>query len=205
VHALASSEIGIWKGIRIWGVWPTSVIHTPPHPLDVHVDGIRARSNAAFTAVYEATADELASFAFGMVGDRRTAEDIVQQAFVELVRAAPKLKGDGRSLRAWLFRSVRFGCLDEYRRRSRHPEDPHDRLPEVPVDTDPLSHHLAPELEAALSQLSRRQRTAVLLSTVVGMSAEEIAGVLGTSRRAVYGLIERGEGRLRQLLGEGVR
>lgn len=178
------------------------VTRTAQHPLDAHVDGIRARSNQAFNAVYHATVDDLASFAFGMVGDRRTAEDIVQQAFMELVRAAPRLKGDGRSLRAWLFRAVRFGCLDEYRRRSRRPEAPHENLPEVLFEPDPLADHLEPELEAALDRLGRRQRVAVLLSSVVGLSADEIAAVLGTSRRAVYGLIERGEARLREILEE---
>ena len=175
---------------------------TPPHPLDAHIDGIRARSNRAFAAVYEATVDDLASFAFGMVGDRRTAEDIVQQAFVELVKAGPHLKGGGRSLRSWLFRSVRFGCLDEYRRRSRSREVPHGSLPEIPVDDDPLSDRLGPELEAALASLSKRQRSAILLATVVGLSGEEIAQVLGTTRRAVYGLVERAEQRLREILGE---
>lgn len=172
------------------------------HPLDRHVDGIRIRSNDAFAAVYAATVDDLASFAFGMVSDRRTAEDIVQQAFVELVKAAAGFRGDGHSLRAWLFRSVRYGCLDEYRRRSRHPEVPHDVVPEVSVEEEYLAGHLDPEIEAALGKLSKRQRAVVLLHNVVGLSGDEIAGVLGTSRRAVYGLIERGEARLRRTLGE---
>ncbi len=184
------------------GVWITSVTHTPPHPLDVHIDGIRARSNTAFAAVYHATVDDLASFAFAMVGDRRTAEDIVQQTFVELVKAAPKLKGDGRSLRSWLFRSVRFGCLDEYRRRSRNREVPHHSVPDISVEDDPLQNQLGPELETALSMLGSRQRAAVLLANVVGLTGEEIATVLGTTRRAAYSLVERGESRLREILGD---
>jgi len=177
------------------------VTHSTAHPLDSHVDGIRIRSNDAFRAVYEMTVDDLASFAFGMVGDRRTAEDIVQQTFVELVKSARGFKGDGRALRAWLYRSVRYGCLDEYRRRSRHPEVLHDLVPDVAVDDRYLVDHLDPELEAALATLSHRQRTVVILHNVAGLSGEEIAKVLGTSRRAVYGLIERGEARLRNALG----
>lgn len=173
-----------------------------PHLLDDLVDGIRARSNDAFTAVYQMTADDLASFAFGLVGDRKTAEDIVQQAFLELVRAAPGFRGDGRALRAWLFRSVRFGCLDEYRRRRRHPEVLHQDLPDTPVEDSVLESHLEPALESALASLGERQRVAVILRNVAGLDGDEIAGVMRISRRAVYGLLERGEAKLKKALGD---
>lgn len=110
--------------LAIEAVWIGRISDTSPHSLDVWMDGVRARSDDAFRHVYEATADGLVSLAFGMVGDRRTAEDIVQQSFVELVKAAPRVRGDGRALRAWLYKSVGYGCLDEYRRRLRRPEVP---------------------------------------------------------------------------------
>lgn len=183
------------------GGWITRLTETSVHPLDRWVEGVRNRNDVAFRAVYDATADDLASFAFGMVSDRRTAEDIVQESFVELVRAAPKIKGDGAALRAWLFKSVRYGCLDEYRRRVRRPEIPQEELPETPIDQDPLAEHLAPELEAALNSLSKRHRTVVLLRHVVGLDGEEIATVLGTSRRAAYAVLSRAETKLREALG----
>ena len=182
------------------GVWITGLTETGPHPLDDHVAGIRTRSDTAFRAVYDATADDLTSFAFGMLSDRKTAEDVVQQAFVELVKNAHKIKGDGRALRAWLFKSVRFGCLDEYRRRSRRPEIPHEVIPDRDVVVDPLADHLDPSLEAALSALSKRHRTVVLLRHVVGLSADEIATVIGSTRRATYAVLNRAEARLRTLL-----
>lgn len=187
--------------LPVEGVWISQVTPTDTHPLDRHMDGVRARSDEAFRHVYEHLVDDLVSFAFGMVSDRRTAEDIVQQSFVELVRGAPKIKGDGRSLRAWLFRSVRFGCLDEYRRRSRRPERPVDEVPEVAVEDDPLEAQLAPELEAALGELTRRHRTVVILRHVVGMSGEEIADVLKVSRRAAYSTLHRAEENLRRSMG----
>ena len=187
--------------MRPKGVWITHLTETTSHPLDSHVEGVRARDDDAFRVLYNAMADDLVSFAFGMVNDRRTAEDIVQQAFVELVKSAPKFKGDGRALRAWLFKSVRFGCLDEYRRRSRRPEIPHEDLPETPINQDPLIHHLDPDLETALDTLSKRHRTVVLLRHVVGLTGEEIALVIGTSRRAAYAILGRAETRLRAAFG----
>ena len=170
------------------------------HPLDDLVAGVRARTNDAFKAVYDHTADDLISFAYGMLGDRRTAEDVVQQAFVELVKAAPRFKGNGGALRAWLFQSVRFGCLDEYRRRSRRPEIPHDSVPDVGMDSDPLADQLDPRLEQALDGLTKKQRSAVLLRHVAGLSGEEVAQVLGVSRKAAYATVARAERRLRSTL-----
>lgn len=186
--------------LPVEGVWMSRQAMTAPHPLDAHVEGVRNRSNDAFRAIYEHLVDDLVSFAFGMISDRRTAEDVVQQSFVELVKVAPRFKGDGRSLRAWLFKSVRYGCLDEYRRRARRPEVPHDFLPEVAEASDPLELYLTPALEGALSTLNKRQRSAVLLRHVAGLSGEEVAQVLGVSRKAAYNTIARGEKNLRLAL-----
>lgn len=175
---------------------------TDPHLLDIYVDGVRDRSEEAFRAVYLAIVDDLVSFAFSMVSDLRTAEDIVQQTFVELVRAAPKISGDGKSLRAWLFRSVRYGCLDEYRRRSRRPEVLSDDVPDRAVSDDIDERRLDPALEAALMSLTPRHRTVVILRHLVGLSGEEIAKVMKTTKRAAYALLGRAEVRLRRALEE---
>ena len=172
--------------------------------LDEIMDGIRVGDETAFATAYHQTADALASFANGMVRDRRFAEDAVQQAFLELVRSAPKIRGDGRSLRAWLFRSIRFTCLDEIRRRSRHPEDPTAALPEVGVESSPhATLDTDPELAAAMAQLSPRQQTLLVLRHVVGMDGEDTARVVGSNRTAVYAATARAERRLRNLLALG--
>lgn len=167
--------------------------------LDRWVDGIRRRSDEAFREVYALLADDLASFANGMLRDRRAAEDTVQQAFLELVKAAPRFRGDGRSLRAWLFRSVRFNCLDEIKRRSRRPEAPTEHLPERPSSPpDAAVEGLEPALEEALSALAPRQRALIVLRHVVGLSGEEIASVVRSNRTAVYAALGRAERRFRQ-------
>lgn len=158
---------------------------------DQLVDGIRDRSDTAFTTVYQLLASDLTSFAFGMLRDRGAAEDAVQQAFLELARAASTIEGDGRSLRAWLYRSVRFNCLDEIRRRKRHPEDPTDRLPEAGT-SDPIDFP-DPALQSALMELSDRQRAIVVLRYVLDASFEDIAKVMGSNRTAMYAACARAE------------
>ena len=169
-------------------------------PLDPLVPGVRERDDDAFTALYEAMAGSLLAFAGRMLRDRGAAEDAVQQAFLELARSADRFEGDGRSLRSWLYRSVRFGVLDEVRRRRRHPEDPHDRIPDQALGGD-FDDGMSPELEAALGRLSPRQRAIVLLRHVHGFDGAEIAEILGTNRAAVYAAGSRAEASLRRLLG----
>ncbi|MDJ0923737.1 MAG: sigma-70 family RNA polymerase sigma factor [Acidimicrobiia bacterium] len=162
------------------------------------VDGVRARSEKAFAAVYQLLASDLLSFANGMLRDIGAAEDAVQQAFLELARAAPTIKGDARSLRAWLYRSVRFSCLDEIRRRKRRPERPTSELPEVGVDDN--AFHGDPSLQDSLSRLSERHRTILILRHVIGFSVDEIARILDTNRTSVYAASARAERRLRREL-----
>lgn len=168
------------------------------HIDDELVDGIRARSETAFAAVYQLLASDLLSYAMGMLRDRGAAEDAVQQAFLELARAAPGVRGDGRSLRAWLYRSVRYSCLDELRRRRRHPERPSDPVPDSTETPEPPFPD--PELEIGLMRLGDRQREILVLRYVIGATVDDIGRILGMNRAAVYAASARAERRLRKLL-----
>ena len=125
----------------------------------------------------------------------------MQQAFLELTRSASTFRGDGWSLRAWLYRSVRFGCLDEIRRRGRRPEVVTDSLPDPGYhdDLEPPD----PDLQEALMALSERQRSLIVLRHLVGLPADEVAKIMRTNRSAVYAATARAERRLRRLL-EGI-
>lgn len=151
----------------------------------------------AFTELYELMAERLFRFAHRMLHDRGAAEDAVQHSFLELVRAAPRLDAD-RSLEAWLFKSVRFTCLDEIRRRSRRPEIPSDQLPEAGHDDN--LRLIDPELEAALSTLTPEQQEVLHLKHVEGYDGAEIAEIVDSNRTAVYAMAARAEARLRKLL-----
>ena len=167
--------------------------------LDALPEGVRRLAPGAFDQLYRLLADGLNSFAYSMLRDRGAAEDAVQQAFLELVKAAPTFRGDGRALRAWLYRSVRFRCLDEVRRRTRHPEVPHAEVPDQSSGPSPGG---GSDLEAALSRLTHQQRAVLFLRHVMGMSGHEVATILGTNRAAVFATAARAERRLRELLSD---
>lgn len=151
----------------------------------------------AFTELYERMAERLFRFAYRMLHDKGAAEDAVQHAYLELVRARPRLEED-RSLEAWLFKSVRFTCLDEIRRRSRRPEIPSDQLPEE--RTDDVIVLIDPQLEKALAALTPEQQEVLHLRHVEGYDGAEIAEIVGSNRTAVYAMAARAEARLKKML-----
>lgn len=163
---------------------------------------MRRRDPDAFRVLYESMAGPLASFAYGIVRDRGIAEDMVQTAFLELAEAVTGLRGDAVSVRAWLYRCVRFRCLDEIRRRQRHPESLSDQLPdhEPARFPDPIDEMMDPAIEAALDSLTEQQRTVIVLRHVVGLSGAETARVMGSNRAAVYAVAARAEASLRKTL-----
>ncbi len=161
--------------------------------LDALLPGVRRLAPAAFRSVYLLLADRLNTFAFSYLRDRGSAEDAVQQAFLELVQGASAIKGDGRSLQAWLFRSVRFGCLDELRRRARKPATLHAEVPDASTTID--------EPDLALASLTPQQRAIMYLRHIAGMSGAEVAEVLDSNRAAVFASAARAERRMRSILG----
>ncbi|MFQ5555888.1 MAG: RNA polymerase sigma factor [Acidimicrobiia bacterium] len=168
--------------------------------LDGLADGVRRRDPAAFRSVYELVADDLAGLAWRMLRDRHMAEDAVQQAFLELTKSASRFRGDGRALRAWLYRSVRYTCLDQLRRTRRRREEPVPAVPEPGANQVPEPEPPDPELEAALAKLSNRQRMVLHLTHVGGMPGDEVGRVMGLNRAAVYAIASRARARLRREL-----
>jgi RNA polymerase sigma-70 factor (ECF subfamily) len=169
--------------------------------LDALPEGVRALAPEAFAALYRVLVDGLNSFAYSMLRDSSAAEDAVQQAFLELVKAAPTIRGDGRALRSWLFRSVRFRCLDELRRRERRRENLHADIPDHLLSSGPSPGGTG-DLAAAMSELTQQQREVLFLRHVMGMSGREVANVLDTNRAAVFATAARAERRLRQILSD---
>ncbi|MEM7322987.1 MAG: RNA polymerase sigma factor [Actinomycetota bacterium] len=166
--------------------------------IDSFIPGLKAGRTEDYNKLYALIADRLFRGAFRLLEDRQEAEDAVQEAFLELVRAGCP-PDDGRSLEAWLHTSVRFNCADQFRRRKRRPVSPRAELPEDAAEDE---HWLGydPELEAAMAKLTPVQRLILELKHVEGLDGQAIAEVTGTSRGAVYATAARAERRLGRLL-----
>ncbi|MGA8596371.1 MAG: sigma-70 family RNA polymerase sigma factor [Bryobacteraceae bacterium] len=138
--------------------------------------------------------------------DEATAEEIVQETFLKLHRHLSR-SGDRSNLRGWIYRVARNLALNEHasarRRRGQAIEDcscedcfasDHDS-PEVQF----LQNELETQLRQAMRKLSEAQCECLVLRAQ-GMKYREIADVLDISVASVGENIQRGLGKLKELL-----
>ena len=152
------------------------------------VDGLRRRSPDALACLHEEYAAGIFSLAMRVVRHAPDAEDITQDV---LLRAFERLPRDGEVLlRPWLYRLTLNRCYDHLRWTARRPLAPPDR--EVASPRDPFEQsELQRLLEESLGDLTRRQRAALLLKDVHGLSLVEVAACLDLTPGSVEVLLAR--------------
>jgi RNA polymerase sigma-70 factor (ECF subfamily) len=149
------------------------------------LDASRGGDAAAFAALLRESAPALERLALRLVGDRHDAEDIAQDTALRAWRKLPGFKGESR-FRTWVSRILVHRALDFLRGR-RPMEEVRDHVPAVV--RDPGAHAADRELDdlirKAIEELPPVQRATLLLRADQGLSYEEIAYVLGSTRNAV--------------------
>lgn len=139
-----------------------------------------------------------------MTGDRHAAEDLVQEAFLRLLRLRGRYAPQGR-FRAWLFRIGHNLAHDHIRAGHRLVaiDDAGELGEEMTSALEDLEEaEQRRSLEAAVTALPPQHRDVLLLRGVEGLSNEEIASVLGCSHGAVRVRIHRAVSALRARLAE---
>jgi RNA polymerase sigma factor (sigma-70 family) len=133
----------------------------------------------------------LVRIALALVGDRQTAEDVVQDAFLGLYRALPRLTTPGNAL-AYLRASVVNGCRSVHRSRQRSfRRDPQAVLPVWSAESAALAREESRLALAAVARLPRRRREILALRYLLDMTDGEIAVTLGISKAAVSSAASR--------------
>ena len=160
---------------------------------------------AAFAELVEKYKQPVMNLAYRTVQDLTEAEDLAQQVFVQVFKAADRYRVAAK-FSTWLFTIARNLCLNEIRRRSRHPaesldatrndnEDEPLRQYEDTKSASPpdelLQRELLDKIQEVLAGLPENQRTAMLLYQEKEMSYDEIAEVLDCSLSATKSLIHR--------------
>lgn len=146
----------------------------------------------AFAVIVERHGPAMFRFARRVLLDDGDAEDAVQDAFVAAWQHLGGFRGDS-ALRTWLFRLTLNKAHNIRRKRRPEPQEPDDAP--APDTADPASDVVAGALVAAvdraLAALPPNQRIVWILREVDGLSYEEIAHVMHTSRDVVRGLLHR--------------
>lgn len=155
---------------------------------------------AAVTRLYQSHALELTRLALVMVGERQTAEDVVQEAFLGLFRSWYRLRDPAKAL-TYLRSSVLNGCRSVLRRR-RFRRPPEQVLASPSAESVVLDDEERRLVLGGLRGLPHRQREALVLRYVFDLSEREIAQIMQVSLGTVKSTTARGRAALGRLLEE---
>jgi RNA polymerase sigma-70 factor (sigma-E family) len=157
----------------------------------------------AVTELYEAHALGLIRLAHIMLGDRSSAEDVVQEAFCGLYRRWSHL-ADPASAVHYVRSSVLNGCRSVLRRGNVHRSLalPGYQPPESSAESVALTGEERREVMRAVRRLPQRQREALVLRFYLDLSAEDAAATMGISPSSVRSAIARGLASLARILPE---
>ncbi|EME57183.1 RNA polymerase sigma factor ShbA [Amycolatopsis decaplanina] len=134
-----------------------------------------------------------------------SADDVAQEVCVAILRALPTYRERGRPFLAFVYGIAQHKVADARRAAARNRTEPVSEVPDGISDSaGPEQHALHNELSDRMGELLRilpdKQREIVVLRIVVGLSAEETAGVVGSTAGAVRVAQHRALTRLRKIL-----
>jgi RNA polymerase sigma-70 factor (ECF subfamily) len=163
----------------------------------------------AFRGFYDRTSRMVWVYLERLTGDRHQADDLLQESYYRLLRAAVRFDGEAHR-RRYLFRIATNLARDRFRRRRVRPAEVSHEDAEasgVPLSTGTPALDQRLDLAAAFSTLRSRERALLWLAYSQGASHKEIAEVVGVGAGSVKALLFRARRRLAGLLGrrEAVR
>lgn len=141
----------------------------------------------------------LGMYALRIVNDADTAEDIVQDTFINVWQTLESGIEIG-NMKSYMYRSVRNECIAYLRRQKEFVGL--GNIPELNEETVDTSERDA-KIWKALDALPERCRRVFLLSKRDGLSNEEIAEELNISIKTVKNQMTKAYGRLREALSDG--
>ena len=161
----------------------------------------------AFDMLFERYRGPVYNFAWAMLRNPASAEDVLQDTFLSVARTAQQYEPRG-CFRAWLMRITRNRCLNLASAENlRRPIRQSDALLQIRSDTvDPPDGVIVREqmerIDDAIAKLPEHQREAIVLYAFEDMSYREISDVLDMPINTVKTLIHRARATLAEALDE---
>jgi RNA polymerase sigma-70 factor (ECF subfamily) len=153
-----------------------------------------------FGSFYERTAPALRRYLARVAGSVDLADDLMQEAFIRVIDAAPA--GEAHR-RAYLYRTATNLVMDHFRANRRERAGLLSWFRSTPAAFEPSE--AASDVERAFQSLNVRERALLWLAHVEGATHEEIAGVLGLRAKSVRVLLFRARRRMAEFLENGGR
>ena len=177
---------------------------------------VAAWSVSDLSALYTQNRSSLIAQARRILRSDADAAEVVQDAFLKFILAAPELDTADRAM-AYLRTTVNNLCLNVIRATGSRPnlvaidsDATQERLSEIaaenhiPMDATLAAAEDASIIREALSRLSETQRTALVMWEVEGRSTKEIAKAIGTSEKNVRHVVQRARASFIRVLTEWV-
>jgi len=156
----------------------------------------RPMDEARFERFYRATAGSLWAYLFRLTGDPSTADDLLQKAFFNFLRANPTFASD-EHMKRYLFRAATNLAFDHFRDKKRRASH---TLDEVRAAGSPDKGDLRHDMMRVFSELKPQDRALLWLAHVEGSSHEEIGEALGLKAKSIRVLLFRARKKLGELL-----
>jgi RNA polymerase sigma-70 factor (ECF subfamily) len=155
----------------------------------------------AFDQLMRANEKQVLGTALRLMGNLEDAQDAAQEAFLRLYKSLNRLP-DIQEIRPWLYRVTVNVCNDMHRARRRRGWEPLSGPELASSQPDPELAWVHQErsrlVEMALKTLPEKERAAVVLRDMQGLSTREVAGILGSSEVTVRSQICVARGKLKK-------
>jgi RNA polymerase sigma-70 factor, ECF subfamily len=209
---------------------PDSSVAPPISPDDTRrVEALRARDDATFAALVQEYGPTMLRVARLFVRDRAVAEEVVQEAWLGVLRGIGSFEGRS-SLKTWIFRILTNTAKTRAEREGRTIPFSALREDEAAVDPERFQHEgrwtghwasppspwqlpegrlLAAEartlIDRAIAELPAAQATVLTMRDVVGFDSTEVCNVLEISETNQRVLLHRARSKVRQALEDYLR
>jgi len=162
----------------------------------------------AFDQLMRAHEKQVLGTALRLMGNLEDAQDAAQEAFLRLYKSLTRLP-DIQGIKPWLYRVTVNVCNDMHRARRRRAWEPLSGEEQASSQLDPelaWAHQERGRLvELALKTLPEKERAAVVLRDMQGLSTREVAGILGSSEVTVRSQISVARGKLKKFTDRYLR
>jgi RNA polymerase sigma-70 factor, ECF subfamily len=165
----------------------TAATAASPRPRLAADEKTRPMDQAQFRALYQKTAPALRAYICRSCGSLDLAEDILQDAFLRFLRAAPAGLGEPQ-MRSYLYRTAESLIADHWRRWKREQRWEVESMfqKEAPPDRE-----MSDDMTRAFRQLKPEHRSLLWLAYVEGCDHREIAAAKGVNEKSVRVLLFR--------------
>ena len=163
------------------------------------VDRARLGDAHAFDRLMLETQEKVLSIAWRLLGSREDARDAAQEVYVRVYRHLSRFRA-GEDLHGWLYRITVNVCRDALRRRRRSPivaaEAPEPSVRATAEEALLLAERRSSVLDA-LECLPVKERTALVLRDLEGLTSEEVALILGSRPGTVRAQVAAARAKIR--------